>query len=86
MLDSMKIIAELLRVFSFSLLGITLCVVAYALLQVFLQGLTGHRKARNRSDGATEQNEDQERNTPIPWDTFQASPHASTGFTRHAKQ
>ena len=38
MLDSLRVIAELLRVFAFSLLGITVAVVIYALLQVLLQG------------------------------------------------
>jgi hypothetical protein len=49
MVDSLQAIAELLRVFSFTLLGITLSVVVYALLQVLLQGMIRPREARNAS-------------------------------------
>jgi hypothetical protein len=47
MLDSLQVIAELLRVFAFSLLGITLGVVVYALLQVFLQKYVANLNTRN---------------------------------------
>jgi hypothetical protein len=84
MLDSLKMIVELFRVFSFTLLGITLCVAGYALLQVFLHGVTA--KARHGSDESSRQNEDQRQDTSIPWQAFPEASHASTGFTRHAKR
>jgi len=83
MLDSLKMIVELFRVFSFTLLGITLCVAGYALLQVFLHGVTA--KARHGSNDANTQKEDQRQDTSIHWQAFPGASHASTGFTRHAK-
>jgi hypothetical protein len=49
MVDSLQAIAELLRVFSFTLLGMTFCVVVYALLQVLLQGMIRPGEATNAS-------------------------------------
>jgi len=83
MLDSLKMIVELFRVFSFTLLGITLCVAGYALLQVFLHGVI--RKVRHGSDSEDSQNEDGSRDTTVHWHEFREASHASTGFTRHAK-
>jgi hypothetical protein len=84
MLDSLKMIVELFRVFSFTLLGITLCVAGYALLQVFLHGVTA--KARHGWDDASTQNEDHREDTSIHWQAFPEASHASTGFTRHTKR
>jgi hypothetical protein len=83
MLDSLKMIVELFRVFSFTLLGITLCVAGYALLQVLLHGVTA--KALHRSDDASTQNEDHRKDASIHWRAFPEASHASTGFTRHPK-
>jgi len=85
MLDSLQVIAELLRVFAFSLLGITLGVVVYALLQVFLQGVTRQREPRNGSGHGNTRCDNQEREAPINWHDFQTTPHISAGFTRDAK-
>jgi hypothetical protein len=85
MLNSLQAIAELLRVFSFSLLAITVGVVGYALLQVCVHGAIGQREARDASDDANETCEDRERGTSANWRAFTATPQATTGFTRHAK-
>jgi hypothetical protein len=85
MLDSLQVIAELLRVFAFSLLGITLGVVVYALLQVFLHGVTRQREPRNGSGHENTRCDNQEREAPINWHDFQTTPHISAGFTRDAK-
>jgi len=86
MLDSLQVIAELLRVFAFSLLGITVGVVIYALLQVLLQRVAGQREPRNGSGGAGRRRENQGRDATILWHAFPTTPHGPTGFTRHAKQ
>jgi hypothetical protein len=86
MLDSLQVIAELLRVFAFSLLGITVGVVIYALLQVLLQGIAGQREPRNGSGGASTRRENQGRDATILWHAFPTTAHGPTGFTRHAKQ
>ncbi len=83
MLDSLKMIVELFRVFSFTLLGITLCVAGYALLQVFLHGVI--RKMRHGSGSESSQNEDASQDTTVHWHEFPEASHATTGFTRHAK-
>jgi len=83
MLDSLKMIVELFRVFSFTLLGITLCVAVYALLQVFLHGVI--RKVRRGSDNESSQNENGSLDATVHWHELPEAPHASTGFTRHAK-
>jgi hypothetical protein len=83
MLDSLKMIVELFRVFSFTLLGMTLCVAAYALLQVFLHGII--TKVRHGSDSASTQNEDGSQDTKVHWHEYSEASHAATGFTRHAK-
>jgi hypothetical protein len=85
MLDSLQVIAELLRVFAFSLLGITLGVVVYALLQVFLQGVAWQREARNGSGHESTRCDNQEREARINWHDFQTTAHISTGFTRDVK-
>jgi hypothetical protein len=85
MLDSLQVIAELLRVFAFSLLGITLGVVVYALLQVFLQGVTRQKEPRNGSGHGNTRCDNQEREAPINWHDFQTTPHISAGFTRDVK-
>jgi hypothetical protein len=86
MLDSLWVIAELLRVLAFSLLGITVGVVIYALLQVLLQGVAGQREPRNGSSGASTRLGSQGRDTPFYWDAVPTNQGVSTGFTRHAKQ
>jgi hypothetical protein len=84
MLDSLKMIGELLRVFSFTLLGITLCVAGYALLQVLLHGVT--TRARLGSEDDNSQSQDGSQATTVHWREFQEASPASTGFTRHAKR
>lgn len=65
MLDSLKMIVELFRVFSFTLLGITLCVAGYALFQVFLHGVIG--KSRHGSHDEYSQNVDGSQDTTVHW-------------------
>src|SRR5271157_1566054 len=86
MLNSLQMIAELLSVFAFCLLGLTAGFVVYALLQVCLQGVIGQREARNASGRTSAAREGRIRDSSTFWNTFSSSSHASTGFTRHAKQ
>jgi hypothetical protein len=86
MLNSLQAIAELLSVFAFCLVGLTTGVVVYALLQVCLHGVIGPREARDASGNTSATPEDRARESSTFWNAFSSNSHASTGFTRHAKE
>jgi hypothetical protein len=86
MVSSLQAIAELLKVFSFTLLGITFWVVVYALLQVLLQAVIRPRESRSVSGDTNATCEDRVRDASTIWNAFSSNPRASTGFTRHVKQ
>jgi hypothetical protein len=59
MLDLLQIIAALLRVFAFGILGITLVTIAYALLQWCLAGRVGQKDVwKGSSTGRESQKRD----------------------------